>query len=203
MAVHPAYNIHPVQDPGRTGVRGTITAHTSGQTEVVERWKGGRWRFHGLFRAHTSNHVRAFARLSTYFRVLGDFDEWCGEMYRRRGKKKCAKNVAKGWWQLANARSREKSRRRGRRQRVAMRRKGERGGKSLDVLSEVFDIRKMICANARGRASTRGKSEKEGGRERERGLENIGGCWQRERVREREAGEPCERRDREGERARG
>lgn len=86
VAIHPAYNIHPVRDPGRTGVRGR-SAHTSGQTEVVERWKGGRWRFHGLFRAHTSNHVRAFARLSTYFRVPGDFDEWCGEMYRHRRKK--------------------------------------------------------------------------------------------------------------------
>lgn len=40
-----------------------------------------------------------------------------------------------------------------RRQRVAMRRKGERGGKSLDVLSEVFDIPKMICTNARGKAT--------------------------------------------------
>lgn len=67
--------------------------------------------------------------------------------------KKCVRNLANGRRRLANARSREKSRRRGRRQRVATRRKGERGGKSLDVLSEVFDIPKMICANARGRAT--------------------------------------------------
>lgn len=201
MAIHPAYNIHPVRDPGRTGCAGR-SAHTSGQTEVVERWKGGRWRFHGLFRAHTSNHVRAFAGLSIYFRVLGDFDEWCGEMYRRRGKK-CARNVVNGRRQLANARSREKSRRRGRRQRVAMRRKGERGGKSLDVLSEVFDIPKMICANARGRTTVREKSVR--GRERERERERIGG-YQRvlaEREKKREAGKPSEQREREGERARG
>lgn len=61
-----------------------------------------------------------------------------------------------GQRRLANARSREKNReisRKGLRQRVAVLQKGKRGGKSLDVLSEVFDIPKMICANARGRAT--------------------------------------------------
>lgn len=89
VAIHPVYNIYPVWVCGCDR-----PAHTTGQTdvEVVERWKGGRWRFHGLFRAHTSNHVRAFAEFSTYFREPGDFDEWSGEMYRRRGKKKRRKS---------------------------------------------------------------------------------------------------------------
>lgn len=88
--------------------------------------------------------MRAFAEFSTYFCEPGDFDEWSGEMYRRRGKKS-VENLATG------------RRRRDFAKRVATatgvkgfatRQKGERGGKSLGVLSEVFDIPKMICANA-------------------------------------------------------
>lgn len=58
--------------------------------------------------------------------------------------------------------------------------RGERangGGKSLDVLSEVFDIPKMICANAatqwRKSDNAREKGKRRGGGERER---TRGGC---------------------------
>lgn len=151
VAIHPAYNIHPVRDPGRTGVR------DDQHTPVVRPrwWKGGKeggGDSTGCFVLTRPTTCELLPGFLPTFRVPGDFDEWCGEMYRCRGKK-CARNLANGRRHLANARSRGKSRRRDQRQRVAMRRKGERGGKSLDVLSEVFDIPKMICVNARGRTT--------------------------------------------------
>jgi hypothetical protein len=150
----------PVRGPGRGGSAGlTSRAYTyteidtTGQAEVAGRWEGrkegGRWwRFHGLFRAHTSNHVRAFAGLSTYFRAsAGDFDEWTGETRWRREKRKKL-----GW----EREPRQKCR--GRRPRLRSTSKGSPRGEranglaeSLDVLSEVFDIRKIIW---RGRHAT-------------------------------------------------
>jgi len=122
----------------------------------VGRKEGGRWwRFHGLFRAHTSNHVRAFYLLSRA--SAGDFDEWSGETRWRREKRKKfgrerePRQKCRGRRRRRRAGrlcAREKSHGYGRRQRVTARRKGERGGKSLDVLSEVFDIPKIICADA-------------------------------------------------------
>lgn len=80
----------------RYGCAGATDQHTPPVRPTSrwwKRWVGGRWRFHGLFRAHTSNHVRAFAGFSTYFREPGDFDEWSGEMSVSR-KKKRTKNLA-------------------------------------------------------------------------------------------------------------
>lgn len=72
----------------------------------------------------------------------------------------------------------------------------------MDVLSEVFNIPKMICASAttqeeERRCERKGSSVKE--RENTRESEGIGGCWQGETGRQAErAG-----RERERKRARG
>lgn len=116
----PVYNIYSVRDSGRAGRAGRTTrarayVHTCAQkytrarapvrTPLVKRrWrKGGKegrkeggWRFHGLFRAHTSNHVRAFTGFSTDFREPGDFDEWNGETYPRAAGKGEGKKRKRG-----------------------------------------------------------------------------------------------------------
>lgn len=86
MAIHPAYNIHPVRDPGRTGVR------DDQHTPVVRPrwWKGGKeggGDSTGCFVLTRPTTCELLPGFLPTFRVPGDFDEWCGEMYRCRGKK--------------------------------------------------------------------------------------------------------------------
>lgn len=216
MVIHPVYNMQPVRGPGRVGARGRRLKHTYthvSTASVRPRWRkggkeggreeGGRWRFHGLFRAHTFNHVRAFARFSTYFREPGDFDEWSGGMYRRSGKKirgaktRDTDNVANGGvW-----RTRDLT--------LARRVTGAADVKGLlrsERANEVgnhwtFCQRCLIFRKSFARTPHcwRKTDDARGREESERERENAGGCWQEE------AGKPDGRseREREREKARG
>jgi len=116
VAIHPAYNIYSLRDSGRTGVR------DDRYTPAVRPrwWKGekeGGGDSTGCFVLTRPTTCELLPGFLPTFRVPGDFDEWCGEMYREKNAPKISQTVG---GVLANARSREKSRRRGRRQRVAM-----------------------------------------------------------------------------------
>lgn len=119
MAIHPVYNIHPVRDPGRTGVRDD--QHTPA---VRPRWwKGGKeggGDSTGCFvltRPTTCELLPDFLPTFAYSVILTSGAARC----IGAAEKKSARNVAYGRRRLANARSREKSCRHDRRQRVAMR----------------------------------------------------------------------------------
>lgn len=153
VAIHPAYNIHRLRDPGRTGVRDD--QHTPA---VRPRWwKGGKeggGDSTGCFvltRPTTCELLPSFLPTFAYpviltsgaARCIGAAEKKCVPEMSRIGRRRLAnaRDLAKRVAATAGVKG------------VATRRKGERGGKSLDVLSEVFDIPKMICANARGRAT--------------------------------------------------